>query len=268
MPVTSSASDLYQAGQLSAALEAAFDDVKKHPMEIGKRAFLCELLCFNGEMERADKQIDTIITQKPDAAVTASLFRQLIRAEQDRIEVREQGRPPELLTDPTPAVEALLQASLAAREGRLADAAALVAQAEDSRPVVKGTCDDVAFEGLRELDDLTASVCEVLTSTGKYYWVPWEHIELIEFRTPEHPRDLLWRPAHMIVRGGPDGEVYLPVNYAGTMQQPDESLKLGRSTDWIGNEGEVVKGLGQRTWLIGEEDRPLLSLGTLTFVAP
>lgn len=259
------ASELYQAGQLTAAIQAAIDEVKKNPADVGRRAFFCEMLCFAGDLERADKQIDTIITQKPDAGVTASLFRQLIRAEQSRTEVLQQGRAPETLAAPTPSMELILQASLASREGRGADAAALLEQAEAARPVVKGTCDGTPFEGLRDLDDLTAGVCEVLTSTGKYYWIPWETIELIEFRAPEHPRDLLWRPAKMTVRGGPDGEVYLPVIYSGTATQDDDSLRLGRSTDWQGEEGGVIRGVGQRTWLIGEEDRPLLSLQTLIF---
>ena len=50
----------------------------------------------------------------------------------------------------------------------------------------------------------------MLTSTGKYYWIPMERVEMIEFHDPARPRDLLWRRAHMVVRGGPDGEVFLP----------------------------------------------------------
>ena len=108
---------------------------------------------------------------------------------------------------PTPFLQLHLQAVIACREQRLADAAALVAQAEEQRVHVRGTCNDQAFEDLRDLDDLTAGFFEVLTSTGKYYWIPMEAVELIEFRPPERPRDLLWRRAHMIVADGPDGRL-------------------------------------------------------------
>jgi len=258
------ASELYQAGNLTAAVQAAIEDVKRHPTEVGRRAFFCELLCFAGDLERADKQLDTICTQQPDAAVTASVFRQLVRAEQARREVFEQGRAPELLDEPTPVIELHLQALLAFREGRADEAVALLEQADEQRPAVRVTCGDAVVDSVRDLDDLTASFCEVLTSTGKYFWVPWERIESIEFHAPEHPRDLLWRPAHMIVRGGPDGEVYIPALYYGSAGNDDDQIRLGRATDWIGDDGEVVRGIGQRTWLLGDEDRPLLNLDTLS----
>ncbi|MEI7815483.1 MAG: type VI secretion system accessory protein TagJ, partial [Coriobacteriia bacterium] len=72
----------------------------------------------------------------------------------------------------------------------------------------------------------------VLTSTGKYYWIPLEAVELAEFRPPERPRDLLWRPTHMVVTDGPDGEVFLPTIYPLTFANGDDQLRLGRGTDW------------------------------------
>ena len=92
-----------------------------------------------------------------------------------------------------------------------------------------GTCDDQPFDDLRDLDELTASFFEVLTSTGKYFWIPLERVDTVEFRAWERPRDLLWRRAHMVVRGGPDGEVYLPVLYAGSVCRSGRSDSPGPS---------------------------------------
>ena len=78
------AKELYDAGQLDEALSAASDEVKRHPTDLARREFLCELLCFAGELERADKQLDAMNAQQPDAALGISLFRQLIRAEKAR----------------------------------------------------------------------------------------------------------------------------------------------------------------------------------------
>lgn len=262
------ASELFQSGQLAAAVTAAADAVRKHPTDIGARAFFAELQCFVGELESADKQLDVILTQKPDSAISTSLFRQLIRAEQSRREVFEQNRVPEFLDVPPPALQSQLQALVALKEGRTADAIALVAAADEQRPTVSGICDGQPFAEIRDLDDLTASFCEVHTSTGKYYWIPWETIESIDLQPIVHPVDILWRPAQMVVRGGPDGVVYLPAIYYGTLAHDDPQLRLGRATDWIGNEGEIVRGVGQRTWLFGEDDRPLLSLTSITFNTP
>jgi type VI secretion system protein ImpE len=141
----------------------------------------------------------------------------------------------------------------------------MLSQAEGQRVKASGTCNGKAFTDLRDLDDLTAPVFEVLTSTGKYYWIPIERVELIEFRPPQRPRDLLWQRARMVVRGGPDGEVYLPTLYSGTHAEADDALRLGRATEWRGGDGAPVRGLGQRTFLVGDDAYPTLELTEITF---
>lgn len=262
------AKELFQAGQLAEAVAAAGDEVKRHPADVARRAFLCDLLCFAGELQRADKQLDAMGHQDPQAMVVISMVRQLIRAEQARREFHEQGRVPELLDQPPPHVQLRLEASIRVRDGQPHQAADLLGQAEGQRPKVAGTCDGQPFEDLRDLDDLVGSCLEVLTSTGKYYWIPIERVELIEFHAPEQPRDLLWRRVHMIVSGGPDGEVFLPTLYAGSHAESDDRLRLGRMTDWRGGEGEPVRGVGQRMLLLGEEDRSILELKEITITNP
>jgi type VI secretion system protein ImpE len=110
-------------------------------------------------------------------------------------------------------------------------------------------------------------VFEVLTSNGKYYWIPVDRVESIEFRPPQRPRDLLWRRARMIVHDGPDGEVYLPALYAGSHAAAEDGLRLGRATDWAGGQGRPVRGSGQRTFLVGDEAKTLMEIQVLTFGA-
>jgi type VI secretion system protein ImpE len=254
------AHDYYQAGQLQEAITAATEEVRKSPTDTGKRGFLCELLCFAGDLERADRQLDALGHQDPQVMVGVGLFRHLIRAEQARQQFYAEGRLPEFLGLPTPVLRLHLEASIRLRENQPAEAARLLAEAEGQRPKVAGTCDGQAFDGLRDVDDLTAPFFEVLTSTGKYYWVPVEQVELVEFRPPTRPRDLLWQRAHMVVTGGPDGEVYLPTVYAGSHTNPDEKVRLGRVTDWTGGNGAPVRGVGQRTFLVGDQGRAILEM--------
>jgi type VI secretion system protein ImpE len=258
-------SELYQAGKLTDAVDAALAAVKQHPTDTARRGLLCELLCFTGAWERADKQLDAIGLQDPQAIVGLSLVRQLIRAEIARQQFLEEGHVPEFVGLPSAALKLHLQASIALRESKPAEAAALLAQAEEQRVHPRGTCDGQSFADLRDLDDMTSCFCEVLTSTGKYFWIPWETVELIEFRPPERPRDLLWRRAHMVVTGGPDGEVFLPALYPLTWKNGDDQLRLGRGTDWRGQEGEPVRGTGLRMLLIGEQDRTILELKEIQF---
>jgi type VI secretion system protein ImpE len=258
----------YQAGRLGEALTALRAEVKSAPADQSRRGLLCELLCFAGELERADTQLDTLAEQDPQGMVTIALFRQLVRAEQARQQFYAEGRLPEFLDQPTDHLKMHLEASIRLREGQPAEAARLLAEAEAQRPKVSGTCDGRPFADFRDLDDLTAPVFEVLTSNGKYYWVPIDRVELVEFREAVRPRDLLWRRAHMIVRGGADGEVFLPSLYAGSHAETDDALRLGRATDWTGGDGTPVRGKGQRTFLVGEDSAAILDLKELTFAEP
>jgi len=262
------AKELYQEGRLDDAIAAAGEEVKLHPGEIAPRGFLCELLCFAGQLERADKQLDAMGLQDPQSMMGISLFRQLIRAEQARQQFYDEGRVPEFLDKPSPELQLRLQASIAVREGNSEEAMRLLDEAEEQRPRVAGRSGDQPFDDLRDLDDLSASFFEVLTSTGKYYWIPMERVELVDFRPPERPRDLLWRRAHMIVCGGPDGEVFLPSLYPGSHADTDDRIRLGRFTDWRSGDAGVVRGIGQRTFLVGDEGQPILELENITVESP
>src|SRR4029079_6707505 len=110
-----SAFDHYKAGELSEAIAAATADVKAKPTDRAARGFLCELLCFAGDLERADKQLDALGQLDPDSLVGVSLFRQLIRGEQARQHFFSAGALPEFLDQPTPDLAAHLQASILVR---------------------------------------------------------------------------------------------------------------------------------------------------------
>lgn len=262
------AKEYYQAGNLAEAVTAATEEVRRHPNDTSRRGFLSELLCFAGEFQRADLQLDAIGHQDPQATLGISMFRQLVRAEQARQQFFSEGRIPEFLDPPVAHLECHLEASIRLREGHPSEAAELLEEAQRQRPAVAGTLGDQPFDDMRDIDDLTASFFEVLTSNGKYYWIPMERVELIEFHGPVRPRDLLWRRAHMVVRGGPDGEVFLPTLYAGSHAQTDDRIRLGRMTDWRGGDGAPVQGIGQRMFLIGQEDRAILELERITITGP
>jgi type VI secretion system protein ImpE len=195
-----------------------------------------------------------------------ALFRQLIRGEQARRQFFNDGRAPELLDAAPEHLQLHIEASILLRDGKKAEAAEVLARAEEARPQVKGKLDGRAFEDMRDLDDLTASFFEVITSNGKYYLIPMERVAAVEFRAPQRPRDLIWRPAQMSVVDGPDGEVFLPTIYvAPPGSSVDAAGLLGRSTDWVGGDGAPVRGIGQRTFLVGDESVPILQLGKLEF---
>ena len=263
-----SAIELYKEGKLDEAVAAATAEVKSRPTDAAARGLLADLLCLAGDLQRADKQLDALGLQDPQIAVTLALFRQLIRAETSRREFFEQGRPPEFLEQPSDCLRLHLEASIAIREGKVDEAVELLDRAEQHRKPSPGRCDEESFNDLRDLDDTMSGFFEVLTSTGKYFWIATDCIETIEFKKPEQIRDLLWRQARMVVCGGPDGEVFLPVVYHGSHLCDADDVRLGRATDWHGDEGQPITGTGQRMFMVGDKALAILELENITFDDP
>ena len=179
---STNALDLFHAGKLKEALAAATDAVRQHPADAAAREFLGQLLCFTGDFERADRQLDALAQQDPGVAVGVALFRSLLRGEQARQQFFSEGRLPDFLDAPSERMRLHLEASIRLRDNQPEEAARLLEQAEEQRPNLTGACDGQPFEGLRDTDDLTASFFKVLASSGKYYWIPMERVESIEFR--------------------------------------------------------------------------------------
>ena len=253
--------DLILGGDVSGARAALIDAVKRSPSDVESRYQLAEALIVQGDWERADNHLDLLSTQDPSWGVLVALLRQLLRAAKHRDEVFNEGRGPDLVTPTSPEVETALRILLELREG--GDAAAMREEADDRAPLLKGTIDGHAFETLRDIDDRTAYVLEMLTPTGKYVWAPWSAVVSLELRPVERVRDLIWRAAELDLLDGPTGVVYLPMTYAAPTSDLTDPLRLGRATEWR-EQGGLSCGLGQRCLLVGDDLVAFSSIGELT----
>ncbi len=262
---------LFREGNLTDALTAATAAVRQAPTDIGARILLAELLVFAGNIERVDVVLDACADLDPTAALVVAEFRQLLRGETARRQLFSEGRVPEFLGEPTDAHRLSLAAVVALRNGDMQEAGKLAAQAEEARIHPKGTVRGATFDDMRDGDDLLASCFEVITTTGKYFWVPPHRVMLLEFHPMKRPRDLFWRRATMQVADGPEGDVYLPTIYppmASAAAAPTDALRLGRATDWSqAGEGGPTRGLGAVTLLVGEEALTWLEMDKIGFQA-
>jgi len=248
-------SEYLAEGDLQAAIEAIQSRVKANPGQVSHRFELAELLLLSGAFERADTHFDLVSTQDPSFGVRVALIRQLIRAEYERREVFEGGRTPEVLGELDPEVEIGLRILLEQRAG--GPAAEMRREADEATGDLAGEVDGRAVNLVRDLDDRVADVLEVLTSTGKYYWVPFKRVRSLELHPPTHPRDIIWREATLDVENGPEGVVYIPTTYHSSSKDLSDALKLGRATEWI-DVGGLTQGEGQRCLVLGED---LVSFG-------
>ena len=85
------ATDLFKAGQLDEAVQALGVELRSNPTDIKRRTFLFELLCFSGEYDRAEKQLDILADSNKEAAMGSLLYRSALQAERTRLRMFETG---------------------------------------------------------------------------------------------------------------------------------------------------------------------------------
>lgn len=246
------ASELYNAGKLQAAVDAQILEVKANAADPNRRLFLFELAAFAGDLDRARRQIDAVQYGEAERDSAVASYKKLLDAEVKRRRLFRDGLSPRFLLDPPQQVKLRLDAVNRLRENRPGEALELLLQANASAETIKGTLNGKAFEGFRDADDLFGTVLEAMAH-GEYFWVPIEQLDSVALNPPRFPRDLLWMPARITLKEGEHGEVFLPVLYPGSHEHPDEQVKLGRSNDWKQNDGGPVLGVGARTFLVGED---------------
>lgn len=235
--------NLLRAGRLDEAIDAQTAVVKARPTEADARYLLLALLGFAGQWDRAGRQLEALGHQDPKLATAARVYGGLLAAERERDAVYTEGGQPLVPPDAPAHVTARLAALVAWREGNRAEVARQLEVAVDAAPILAGRFNGEVFDGLRDLDDLLGSVLEVFAG-GRYLWLPLERVRKLEITPPAHLLDLLWLPAQ-IVDADSTASVHLPVLYPGSAHHADAEVRLGRRTEWHG-EQELLRGFGQR----------------------
>ncbi|HMD86983.1 MAG TPA: type VI secretion system accessory protein TagJ [Terriglobia bacterium] len=229
--------ELFRAGQLADALKALSTEVRDNPMDARRRTFLFELLCFAGEYERADKQLEVLGQAGPSSEIGVLLYRSALFAERQRQDLFTRGEYPQ--------------------------------SPDSSEPPRTGTFNGKPFGAFSDADPRIGARLE-LFAAGNYLWLPLKHVASVQIEPPKRLRDLLWTPAAVrttpAFKGAELGEVMLPVLAPFSWQHADDAVRLGRATVWEQREGypEEVP-FGQKMWLIDDEEIPFLELRSLEF---
>ena len=230
-----SARELFQAGKLNEAVQALGVEVRDNPTDVRRRTFLFELLCFQGEYDRAEKHLNVLADATPDARMGAVLYFSALHAERVRLDTfQKKDYPP-------------------------------IAGLANDRA---GTLNGKPFESFDDADPRVGARLEVFAA-GAYLWIPLAHVESIEMEAPKKLRDLLWIPA--LVRTGPAfkgtelGEVLLPVLAPFSSKRSDDNIRLGRATEWAETDGQALP-FGQRVFDVDGEEVPILEIRKVEFV--
>ncbi len=231
------ARELFQAGQLDAAIDALGVEVRDNPTDTQRRTFLFELLCFAGQYGRAEKHLDVLAQAGPQAGMGALLYRSALHAclTRDRM-FREHAVP---------------QAGASARE-------------------VSGTLNGRPFSSLADGDPRIGPRLEVFAA-GQYTLLPLEHIASLRMSPPKRLRDLMWPPA--VLKTGPQfkgldlGEVIIPALTPLSAEDPNDHVRLGRVTEWRELADGTSVPVGQKMLLVDGEEFPILEVRELD-IAP
>lgn len=133
-----SARELFQAGKLNEAVQALGAEIRDHPTDVRRRTFLFELLCFQGEYDRAEKHLNVLADATPDARMGAVLYFSALHAERLRLETFDKKDYPP------------------------------IAAVSNERA---GTLNQNPFESFEDADPRVGARLEVFAA-GAYLWIP------------------------------------------------------------------------------------------------
>lgn len=227
----------FQAGRLTEAIAELGAELRKQPTDLRLRTFLFELLCFAGEFDRAEKQLDLLAEQNAGAQLGAALYKNLLRAHRQREEAFAAG--------------------------------IVTADEEQSTISVRingkqyGSCEDEDFRIGPSLE---------VYATGKYTRIPYREIEQVEIAAPATLRDLLMTPAKIAVKEGSRfverrAQVHLPVLAPSSWRHKDDAVRLGRLSVIEANGSGVSVPYGAKLLICEDEEIPLLDVRELVFAA-
>lgn len=242
-----SAEELFRSGRLEEAIAEQTVVVKKSPVDLDSRYMLFVLLCFAGELERADKQLDVLADRDEDARTGSLVYHSLLAAEWERRKVFEEQALPVLPPDAPDYVSIRLDALSSLREGDTEAAELAIDRAVEATPELSGKLNGEGFQGLRDYDDLLGTVVEIFAG-GRYIWMPMSRVRSLSIDEPNSALDALWLPAKLEDMDGTVADVHLPVLYQPSYSHDREAIRLGRLTEWL-ERGNLFTGIGQHLFL-------------------
>lgn len=253
-------------GNLSAALEALQNQVRKQPDDPKLRIFLFQLLAVLGQWDRALTQLNVAGDLDDGALAMVIMYREVLNSEAFREQVFQGQRDPVIFGEPRQWIALLLQALKLTATGDDEQTGTIRASAYEQAPAVSGKIDGDAFEWISDGDSRLGPVLELIIE-GRYLWAPYDQIQAITLEPPEDLRDCVWMPAHLQWSNGGESYGVIPTRYPDSQRQEDTLLALSRKTVWEKRGEDAYIGLGQRMLMTDQGEYPLMDARSIEFDA-
>ena len=254
-----SAEEYLQQGDLQEALQQLQQQVRAQPANVQHRTFLFQLLCIQGQWERALIQLSVAGELDDSTLAMVSMYRQVIACERVREEVFKGNKEPVVFGRPEEWVALLIQALHLSSQGKIAQSQELRARALDAATTISGTINSKSFAWLADSDPRLGPVIEVIID-GRYLWIPQERIRTISIEAPVDLRDLIWLPTHFLWSNGGESYGLIPTRYPGSYLSEDPLLALSRKTEWQDCGHDLFIGHGQKMLVTEASDYSLLDV--------
>ena len=95
---------------------------------------------------------------------------------------------------------------------------------------------------------------------GRYYWLPWNRLALVDVDAPVDLRDSVWMPAHFTFTNGGETVGLIPTRYPDTELATGDLCALARRTDWRETTPGTWVGLGQRVLTTSASETALMDV--------
>ena len=253
-PPVLSAEDHLRAGDPAQALKLLQDQVRARPGDARLRVFLFQLLCVLGQWERALTQLGVAAELDASALAMAQVYREAVKCEMLRAEVFAGRKAPMVFGQPDTWLALLIEGLLRCERGEAAAGSELREQAFEQAPASTGSLKTsvqgpdepgVRFAWIADADTRLGPVLEAIIN-GRYYWVPFVRLTLIQIEPPEDLRDAVWMPAHLRFDNGGESVALIPTRYPGSEASDDGLVALSRKTLWHEASARTFTGFGQR----------------------
>ena len=262
----SEALSLLKEGNLDAALSRAKGAVRDDPGDPEARARLFQMFCLNGEWDRAEAQLEALLTSAAVQSPIWKQFQMLMRLERQRREAHETAAAPAIVGEPQDWMAPFAKAFELHQSGDVAGGAAMREGALADAPAVAGTVDGVEFAWLMDGDARYGPMLEAFLPTeGDYCWVPLSALTSLQIEKPSQVNHFVWAPAHFTWVDGRVLHGFVPTRYSGSEGSGDPAHALARGTDWVDAGDGVFVGRGQRVLMSADDDFPLLEIREARF---
>lgn len=259
-------SDFGDSRSLAVDLDELTARIRKEPGNAALRTYLFQLLCVQGQWQRALNQLQVAAQLDAAAIPMAQTYREAIRCEMMRAEVFAGKRSPQTIGVPPSWFGLLVEALRLVALGELGKAADLRAEAFEAAEETSVSIDGMSSSWIADADSRLGPVCEIIIN-GQYYWLPFSLLGELRFEGPEDLRDFVWTPAQLGLANGGQQVALIPSRYPGSESHDDDRIRLCRLTEWENIGSDAWRGMGQRVWTCEAGDHALLDIRHVSFGA-